>query len=232
MDSINFSKISDNIKRIKLDIGLSYNAPHSEIYLSHDSDAFVFGFEPNPECIQSIARENIVQKPGHGKPLSKENKSRFCLVPVALGNVSSPQTLDFYMMNNDCGTSSLHKPRTDILGPIKEIVKVPVCNLSSFFDIFPWERFSYIEYIKIDAQGSDLDILKGAAHYLSERVVYVTAEPENNQYEGIINSENDISRYMMSIGFERIAHPNTCDPTYINTKFKHLADSIFIYQRG
>lgn len=227
-----FSKIPPFIKRIKIDVGLSYSAPQSEVWLSHDSDLFVFGFEPNPECIDSLRAGNITRRPGHDKPLSNENSRRLALIPVALGNVSAPTELDFYTMSKDCGTSSLFKPDTSSLGGIKEIIKVPVHNLSEFFDRFPWDRFAHIEYIKIDAQGADLDILKGAGKYLTDHVVYITAEPENSYYVGCNNSEKEINAFMSTIGFDRVRHSNTSDPTFLNRKFEHLANSIFIYQKG
>jgi FkbM family methyltransferase len=225
-------EIPENIKRIKIDVGLSYSAPQSEVWLSHEPDLFVFGFEPHPESAQCIKNGSIVQKPGHGKPLSDENAKRFCLIPVALGNVSAPTTMDFYMMNNDCGTSSLFAPNATSLGGIKQIVQVPVHNLSEFLDSFPWERFPHIEYLKIDAQGSDLDILKGAGRYLSERFIYITAEPDQEMYLGAKNSVQDITDFMTSVGFTRVFNKNTSDPTFLNSKFAHLAESIFVYQRG
>ena len=65
--------------------------------------------------------------------------------------------VDFYCTNKDSGTSSLYCPNSNLKDEIKEIVKVPVYSLKHFFDIFDWNRFPYIEYIKIDAQGSDSD---------------------------------------------------------------------------
>jgi len=232
MNTIDFSRIPDTTRRIKIDVGLSYSAPQSEVWLDHDSDLFVFGFEPHPESVECINRGNIVGKPGHGKPISDEHLKRFALIPVALGNVSSSQTLDFYLMRGDCGTSSLFPPNTALLDSISRVVKVPVHNLSEFFDKFPWDRFPVIEYLKIDAQGSDLDILKGAGHYLSDRVVFVTAEPENIAYFGCKNSAHEIVEYLLSMGFKRVFDRNTGDPTFLNTRFEHLASSIFIYQQG
>lgn len=229
-----FTKIPEHIRRIKIDVGLSYNAPQSQVWLDHDNDLYVYGFEPNPESIESIKYGNITKRADfHGQPLSSENFKRFCLCPVALGNVDSVSEMEFYMMKNDCGTSSLFKPSASELGDVKQVTKVPVLSLSMLFDIFPWDRFPYIEYIKVDAQGADLDIIKGAGKYLSDRVVYVTLEPESSTYEGCgHNTVGNITAYMNSQGFERIHHPNTGDPTFLNMKFKHIADSIFIYQRG
>jgi FkbM family methyltransferase len=227
--------LNESHKRVKIDIGLSYNAPHSQIWLDHDKDLVVFGFEPNPENINSLSSGNIIKKhPSHGEPLKNEYlNSRFFLIPVALGNVNEVETLDFYCMERDSGTSSILKPDTQQLGAIKEIVQVPVYSLKHFFDVFPWDKYEYIEYIKIDAQGYDLNILKGAQHYLKEKVVYITAEPECSTYNGSDNNTfENITKYLESQNFIRITHENTHDPTFINKKFLHLKDKIFIYQNG
>ena len=232
---IQSAKIPDYIKSVKFDIGTSYGANQSQVWLSHDPDVFVFGFEPNPDCIDVIRAGNIqIQQPFHPPAISQEYlDTRFCLVPVALDNVDQPKEMDFYKMRNDCGTSSLHNPIDSFIGPVKEVVKVPVYSLKQVFDVFPWDRFEYIEYIKIDAQGSDYDILVSAGDYLKERVVFITAEPEMYQYANCYhNSEHNMTHYLASQNFERIHHPNTHDPTYINKKFMHLKDQIYIYQQG
>ena len=100
-----------------------------------------------------------------------------------------------------------------------------------FFDGFPWHRFQYIDYVKIDAQGSDLNILKSAGSYLSDRVVYVTAEGDGQQYIGADEcSEANITSYMESQGFIHIKHPNTIDPTFVNKKYIELSKRIYIKQ--
>ncbi len=227
--------LDSNIKRIKLDIGLSYSAPQSKIWLDHDKDLAVFGFEPNPENVNILLSKNIRKKhPNHGEPVNSEYiDKRFFLIPVALGNVEHLEYLDFYCMLNDSGTSSLLKPISHSLGAIKEIVKVPVYSLKHFFDIFPWDKYDHIEYIKIDAQGYDLEILKGAGDYLKNRVVYITAEPESLSYENsYTNTIDNITNYLETQNFIKINHPNTQDPTYINKKFLDKKDTIFIYQNG
>lgn len=229
---IDFNLIPSNLTNVKIDIGLSYNAPQSNIWLSKENNIVVFGFEPNPDSIISLQNGNIKKRNNsHGEPLNNKyiKENRFFLIPCALS--SKEGTLDFYVNKNDCGTSSLYKPKNEILGDLEKIIKVPVFKLKDFFDIFPWDRFSYIDYIKIDAQGSDLDILKGAENYLTERVVYITAEPDGHQYYGADScNKNNIKEYMESINFIEINHPNTIDPTYINKNFYHVRD-IFICQR-
>jgi FkbM family methyltransferase len=233
---INFNSIPENKKKIKIDIGLSYCAPHTQCWLEHaaneNNDLFVFGFEPNPYNCNSIMYKDLIT---HYNPRRLQNKfineNYFCLIPVALSNVNEMKYMDFYNMNNDSGTSSLYYPIDKTLGDIKSITKVPVFSLKHFFDIFDWERFPYIEYIKIDAQGSDLDILMGAGDYLKNNVVYITAEPEDTQYDKCHhNNKNNIVNYLQQQDFIYIDHPNTTDPTFINKKFLHLKDTIFIKQ--
>lgn len=228
--------LPSHVNHLKIDIGLSYSAPQSQIWLSHEPDLFVVGIEPNPECIDSINNGPIIKKHEcHGTPLSEENKKRFYLIPVALGNVTTPKTIDFYQMTNDCGTSSIYMPIDHSLGPVKQKIQVPIYSLSDFFVNFPWgmNNIHCVDYIKIDAQGSDLDILKSAGKYLRERVIYITAEGECNQYANCSqNNNNDIQMYMESIGFDRVNHPNTQDPTFLNRIYKHMKNDVFIYQKG
>ena len=226
-------RYSNNLTHVKLDIGLSYSAPQSQIWLEKEKNLLVFGFEPNPESVANIKAGNIQKRhPTHGKPLDKKyiDENRFILIPVALSNVKNEEKMDFYVYEKDCGTASLYKPKDPKLGPIKEIIKVPVFSLKHFFDEFPWDRFPYIDYIKIDAQGSDINILKGTGHYLSERVVYITAESECKQYKKTKhNNTNAIIKFMKRQGFIKVSHKNTSDPTFLNKKFVHLKN-IFINQ--
>jgi len=226
-------KINDNIKNIKLDIGLSYNAPYSQVWLEQDPDLMVIGFEPNPDSVSCILSTEEIEKRNdmHGYPIRKKYiNDRFFLFPIALSDVQTQAEMYFYKTERDTGTSSLFEPHLS-LGPVKEKIYVPVFSLKHFFDLFPFNRFEYIEYIKIDAQGSDLNILKGAGDYLKEKVVYITAEPECVDYTGCDgNTVENITNYLSTQGFDRIYHKNTADPTFINTKFLYLKDSIFIYQ--
>lgn len=227
--------IPGSCSHVKLDIGLSYNAPQSQSWLSHeDAGLMVFGFEPNPASIACIInKNNRKQHPSHGECLQHRyiEEGRFVIQQCALSNVIEPTTMKFYVSTNDCGTSSLYPNDETRLGKIKDVINVPVYSLKMFFDGFPWDRFQYIDYVKIDAQGSDLNILKSAGSYLSERVVYVTAEGDGNQYIGADEcSAANIISYMESQGFILIRHSNTSDPTFVNKKYIELSRKIYIKQ--
>jgi FkbM family methyltransferase len=217
-------EIPKHIKHIKLDIGLSYCAPMSRYWLSHENDLLVFGFEPNPASVTSILQ-------GHKHGVEKKDIGKnFFLIPCALG-LSSTTMIKFFVTANDCGCSSIYFPRDF---PIERIIEVPIFSLSAFFDLFPFDSHPVIDYIKIDTQGSDLDIAKSAGHYLAERVIYITLEAENGQYEGTVNSQNDIDVYMRSIGFIPHRSPYTSDPTYFNSRYSDYVKhhNVQIYQKG
>jgi FkbM family methyltransferase len=231
--NINFTKYNS----VKLDIGLSYSAPHSQMWLENDTTGqlLVLGFEPNPDNVNSILKGNIIKRHiAHGSPINdKYINKQFFIIPVALSNIDIPTKSLFYSMEKDSGTSSLYKPTSQSLGKIKEIIEVPVYSLKNLFDIFPWDIIDRIDYIKIDAQGADFDIIKGAGDYLKDKVVYITAEPEASQYDGCShNNVNNMDQYLKEQGFTRIKHKNTNDPTYLNNRFIHLANIIYIAQCG
>ena len=227
--------IPDKCTHVKLDIGLSYNAPQSQSWLAHEDDGLmVFGFEPNPECVACIqSKNNQKRHHSHGACLDYKyiDEGRFVVNQCALSSVDSPTTMKFYVSNEDCGTSSLYPNDETYLGKIKHVIDVPVYSLKMFFDGFPWGRFEYIDYVKIDAQGSDLNILKSAGSYLRDRVVYVTAEDGGHQYIGAdeCTAENIIG-YMKSQDFIHIRHSNTSDPTFVNKKYIDISRNIYINQ--
>lgn len=221
-------KIPPWVKHIKIDIGLSYNSPQSNNWLNRENDLLVFGFEPNPiACSHIFSPNNKKLHSCHGDVLEHRfiQNGQFKLLPIALSNLSGE--MDFYITEHDVGCSSLYKPKSTFL-PVKNIIKVPVYTLDSFFELLP--RDVIIEYIKIDAQGSDLNIIKGGGNYISDRVIWVTLEPECTTYDNISSNNNkEITEYMESIGFIYFKHPNTNDPTFYNSKFKNYKD-IFINQ--
>lgn len=231
-------KLPPGLKHIKLDIGLSYSAPHSQQWLSNEKDLFVFGFEPNPDSINSIMNGATKRHINHGNPLDKEYiQKSFYLIPCALANKEG--TFTFYCTAQcdscDTGSSSLFIPPKEFL--VEKTITVPVFRLDSFFKLFPFELYPLIDYIKIDAQGADLDIIKGAGSYITNHVAVITTESGNFGYHGAVNSREDTSNYMKSIGFEEIFnHPNGCyaaDQTFVNIKFKHLVGSdITYFQHG
>jgi FkbM family methyltransferase len=228
----------ENFTNVKLDIGTNYSAAHSQLWLEHDEkiqNTLVIGFEPNPDNVKIINNKDIrKQVPNmHSFIPELQNKyigTNFFLLPVALNDVKQPSEMTFYKVGiPDC--CSLYKPIDPKFGPITEEINVPVFSLKDFFDVFPWDKIDKIDYVKIDAQGADFNIIKSAGNYL-ERIVYITAEPENQQYlDCDNNTHQNMEQYLVNRNFIKINHPNTYDPTFLNKKYLDIADKIFITQK-
>jgi len=178
--------LPDWVKRVRIDIGLSYNAPITQKWLSESGgDMIVFGFEPNPVAIKRILECKPKKHISHGDPL--ENKyiksGEAIILPCALGDVDySGSFSKFYVTSQDCGTSSLFLPK---YFQIKEVIDVPVFSLRSFFDLLPFDKIKNVDYIKIDTQGADVKIVKSLGNeYLKNNVNMLTIEVESLQYYG------------------------------------------------
>jgi hypothetical protein len=154
----------------------------------------------------------------------------FILLNFALDNVIEKTTKPFYHMGGDVGVSSLLKP-TDALGDsIRELSDVDVIPLSYILEKIDWNRFEYIELVKIDTQGKDLDIIKSSGKYL-DKIVYLNCEINTfNHYED--NPKPDeYNNYLFDNGFEAVLdnsflNNEVVDRTYINKKFIDLKDKI------
>lgn len=225
--------IPTEITNIKIDVGLSYNAPQSNKWLKNNPNTYIIGIEPNIENVLTILNKNIKKRNiSHSEPLlDKYINKNMIILPIALDNVEKISKMKFYCMKKDSGCSSLLEPIDYNLGPVKKITEVPVYPLSIILELIDWNKYSYIDYIKVDAQGSDLNIIKSAGNYLKEKVVFITIEEEHRAYKDCINNNiEEFDKYLNSQNFIRISHPNTVDPTYLNKKFIDIADNIYINQ--
>ena len=171
-------KIPSHIKKIRFDIGLSYCAPNSALWLNND-DVFVIGVEANKFCIETIKTKGLYcQQKGVKITYPNEN---FMLINCALDDVEDVVMKKFYHMEGDPGTSSLLDPTKNLRYGVKEVSDVVTIPFSYLLDKLSFENFDYIEMVKIDTQGKDLDIIKSAKGFL-ENIVYLNAEINTFEY--------------------------------------------------
>lgn len=213
----NFIFVPDWAKKVKIDIGLSYNAPHSEFWTENDPEVCVFGFEPNIYNIEHLYT-GIKINPNQLNP-EKIGKS-FFLTNCAVSNYFSDSET-FYCTKEDPGTSSLFIPK---YLEVKKITKVPVITLEVFFDLFPWHKFDYIEHLKIDTQSSDFNVIIGAGKYLKEKILYIDVETTTNGHYLTEESPEKLRSYLESQGFECLVWGENA--TFYNTRFNHVKNKI------
>ena len=221
-------------KHIKLDIGLAYNAPHTQIWLTKEPDTLVFGFECNPQAVNLICSPfNHKLQAGNGDVLEfRHINTRAYIIPVALG-IEKKEAMKFYVTDGDGGNSSFFEPsQYETRFRTREIIEVPVFTLADFFELLP-DSLKYVDFIKIDAQGADLDILKGAGDWITKKVVFITAEAETgNSYMNVTSTDAMVKEYMKTKNFSQIKHLHTEDPTFVNETLLQYTNEVSIYQKG
>lgn len=223
--------IPAHIKNIRFDIGLSWCAPNSGMWLKNDSSIFVIGVEANKYAAESIKQHGfLIQQENNLQIPFNTQANNYALLNVALDNVENLTKKPFYHMKGDVGVSSLLKP-TEALGyNVLELDDVDVLSLSMLMDKIDWDRFEYIELVKIDTQGKDLDIIKSAKNYL-DKIVFLNCEINTfNHYENNV-APDEYHTYLESMGFEKVldnsvVNGEVVDVTYINKKYIHLKDKI------
>jgi FkbM family methyltransferase len=105
---------------------------------------------------------------------------------VTLNNcgVGSQESETDFIENTDSGMSSFLEPGPQIWGEVKQRIKVPMTTVD---DYSVEKRIEHIHLLKIDAQGFDLEVIKGADRMLAEgRVDLVLTEVTFAKlYEGL-----------------------------------------------
>lgn len=181
----------ESVTRIKIDVGLSNDAGQSLNWLGADPNLGVIGVEPLEENVQGVKKRvlSLGDHPSLG--------DRFFILPVALG--ANAQTRTIFVTSGDAGSSSLFRP---LSLPVLREETVRVFRLDAVLDLIDEKRFPTIHFLKLDCQGSDLEILRSGSGSLG-RVAVVTAEAENTSYLGTSNSEEYMDTFMASQGFTR-----------------------------
>jgi len=182
--------MSSTIKRIKIDVGLSLNAPHAISWLQEDPDLFVIGFEPVKECLESVRNEL--------KSLPKSVSERFLILNCALSDQDGES--NFYV-TSDFGTSSLEVPTGFVT---RRLEQVRHFRLDEILDLIDFGAIGRIDYLKTDCQGHDLKVLKGAETWLT-KVAVVTCESWAPGYTlKRPDSELAIRRYLRRFNFRAV----------------------------
>ena len=206
LDERGLIRMPDTIKRLKIDVGLAFNAPNSELWLQKIPDLAVFGFEANLQAVAELLSGRNRARGTRYVYLDRSHVGRrWFLFPVAVG--SRRGHVKFFATDTDPGTSSVFEPD----GSWPQIKKhseyvVPMLLLSDLLSRIPWGFegdpgvFPIVEHIKTDVQGFDVEVLKGAGKYLSERVVCVTAEKSAPGYKGG-HTAQELLDFMWNQGF-------------------------------
>ncbi len=117
--------------------------------------------------------------PGLSQPMHKDKASVYFPVAVGKGN----ETNDFYITQNP-NCSSFFLPNNQFLerfmevGDYFRIQRTRTLEVVALDEYLPENGIADIDFMELDTQGSELDILKGARKFLSAGILGVRVEVE------------------------------------------------------
>lgn len=172
---------------VMVDVGANVGSTTRRM-LDEFPHATVYAFEPAPDVYRELQA-------------AVGSDSRIHTYSVACG--SSCGEVDFYLTQNHWCSSVL--PPSDIGRRFhgawyntREVVKVPVTTLDAWALAAQVRR---VDFLKVDAQGFDLEVLKGAQNMLASGVMAVNCECHFvAEYEGCATF-SQIDHFLESQGF-------------------------------
>jgi len=214
-------------KRLHIDVGANEGKAALH-YARYESDTFVIAFEPIPTLVQSI------------KEQSKHLKN-IMVVQAAVSDFDGNETLKVSPPSEQYGDfacSSLldfsEKAKTEWVGreDFKVIHQIPVkvIRLDNFFIA---NDITYVDYLKIDTQGHDLNVLRGCGDLLS---IIKSGEMEAATKVDVLykgqNTKDDCIKFLEDNGFEITdVQSNDVHNNEVNIIFKNKNPKIASYTK-
>jgi len=214
--------LPNKTNRLRIDIGLSFSAPNMSRWLEEIDDCAVIGIEPfklNHDVCRQLLR---------GGP-----NPHWLLLNCAVDDVEEQTIKPFYIPVGDPGRSSLYKPEKF---EVQGLIDVNTISLEEILKgVFAHNpQLPYVEYVKCDTQGNDLNVIKSARESLS-KIVMIEVECtthghyENTPPDGLIEEYLEDNNFIFLKGRENsIVNGVFVDKIYINKKYLHLKDQIQI----
>lgn len=243
-----------NGKYLRIDVGLSDDASHSVQCLVDNDNRIIVGVEAHPKNLpglllgvpkfSSLSLIYGVVRRGYITKYIPDLKGRFFLIKGAAGSSPLPRERIFYSAFPDRGNSSFYNMQSvQLTGNIvDESISVVEFPLSMIFKKILEAGYSFVESLKIDTEGHELEVLRGCGEYLNnvlfcrvecfrgiyEKSIHVdpTVLPEHYIYgkDGYADSAKGIVDHLIDYGFRLIS---TCpgDYVFINENLEYLLDT-------
>jgi len=245
-------------KFIRIDVGLSDDASHSVECLIDNDDRLIIGIEPHPENIKglyfgapkfySISLKDRIVRKGYILKHIPDLQTRFIVIKGAAGSSEKPVNRKFFSAYPDKGNSSLYniqslKSTGNVVDREFDVLEFP---LSMVLGEIEQAGFNFVESLKIDTEGHDLEVLKGAGEFI-RKILYCRVECFKGVYEnasyikpetqpdhiilgedGYHDSASAIIEYLEKYDFMLVSS-NPGDYVFLNLSLKHLLAEYELY---
>lgn len=173
-----------------LDIGANVGA-HTVLF-SHlaGSNGRVLSFEPLPSNLAQL-RENVARR---GRFQNVE------VFPVAVGGPEASGSVTLLVPGGDFTQASLraHAAGSWVHGSKTESYECPITSIDHHFHALPMER---VDLMKIDVEGAELEVLRGAQGLLAQYQPMIYCELFSEWTRAFSYSPEDLVAFLMSLGY-------------------------------
>lgn len=211
-----FLRLPANIRRVWMDVGTHARAGNTRPFLDKFDDLLVIGFEPMRYQWGEISTINFDAPKkgwGYGHP-------RMIVLPAA---ASSKEGWQMFHRNSDNMCSSLNKlGDTQPCGKVVEEYPIATVRLQSILSRIP--PHVMVEFIKIDAQGHDLEVVKGIGQdMIRTKVKHIIMEVQSTQIYQQGSTRQSVLSYMESCGWKLAMDTNNGSSNEQNLAFDNTA---------
>jgi len=184
--------------RYLFDVGAHYGEDSLDA-TRDNSDVICYAFEPTKELVNRL--NDTAARAGFA--------NRYNVIPCAIADFDGEA--DFHLVKDDTGSSSLNEfadnldktwpDRTDFV--VRDTVNVNVYRLDTWIKANAPE-ITEIDYLHIDAQGSDLAVLKGLGDMLRivKRGVVEVPQSEDVKLYKTQHSKDETILFLQANGFK------------------------------
>ena len=201
------------MKKIKIEVGA--NTGRDTLNLSSDG-SIVYAFEPTHELVSEFLWPLSIKNPNiRIIPFAIDVENNFVTFNIA-GQADWGCSILFEFTDN---ISEQWPNRPDF--KFTHSYQVPTIKLKDFVTLYSIDE---IEYLHVDAQGNDLNVLKSLEDKISiVNAGVVEASNKVNLYKDVNNNIQEIRNYLQNNGFEIIREErNDVVDAEVNIFFKRI----------
>ncbi len=169
---------------VVLDIGGNIGQTAMTMALKVGNSGEVYSFEPFPGTYDKFIKNMELN----------ENISNVQALNLAMGAQADKLQMNVKHSLNSGQNSIVRTERANVEG----LVTVVVSTIDEFFDSVPLKR---VDFIKIDVEGFEFDVLKGASHTLKtyKPLLFIELDDKNLRSQG--SSAIELCNFLMSCGY-------------------------------
>ncbi len=202
LDNNIYKSITEDIRKAKVIIDIGANIGITSLYFaSLNPKAKIFAFEPHPETFKR-ARENF----------GLNNFKNIQLINLGLGNRKASMRL----YEVEASNPGMNRIMND------EQLNIPYCTIEieMLDDVLTQYNIQKVDFIKMDVEGFEHNVLMGAVKTLHSHPVLVI-ELDDSFLRENKSSPGDLIHLLYSTGYNNIYNAITNKPILVSSDFKN-----------